>query len=157
MSTRSPAACNCNRNLAGLLYLPMTIPKTTKGLLDSPHGRLAADVLAALEVSVITGLSEHEADRRLQHYGPNTIGGRQRVGAFAILVHQCQSLVVGLLAVAAGLAFYFGELEEGSAIAGVLVFNTLIGFVTEIRAVRSTASLRVYLVRPRPNSIKRAW
>ena len=64
MSTRSPAPCNCNRNLAGLLYLPMTIPKTTKGLLDSPHGRLAADVLAALEVSVITGLSEHEADRR---------------------------------------------------------------------------------------------
>ena len=121
----------------------MTIPKTTKGLLDSPHGRPAADVLAALEVSVITGLSEHEAGRRLQHYGPNTIGGRQRVGAFAILVHQCQSLVVGLLAVAAGLAFYFGEWEEGSAIAGVLVLNTLIGFVTEIKAVRSIEALRV--------------
>ena len=121
----------------------MTIPKTTKGLLDSPHGRPAADVLAALEVSVITGLSEHEAGRRLQHYGPNTIGGRQRVGAFAILIHQCQSLVVGLLAVAAGLAFYFGEWEEGSAIAGVLVLNTLIGFVTEIKAVRSIEALRV--------------
>ena len=121
----------------------MTIPKTTKGLLDSPHGRPAADVLAALEVSVITGLSEHEAGRRLRHYGPNTIGGRQKVGAFAILVHQCQSLVVGLLAVAAGLAFYFGELEEGSAIAGVLVLNTLIGFVTEIKAVRSIEALRV--------------
>ena len=121
----------------------MTIPKTTKGLLDSPHGRSAADVLAALEVSVITGLSEHEAGRRLQHYGPNTIGGRQRVGAFAILIHQFQSLVVALLAVAAGLAFYFGEWEEGGAIVGVLVLNTLIGFVTEIKAVRSIEALRV--------------
>ncbi len=121
----------------------MTIPKTTKGLLDAPYGRPPADVLAALEVSVIAGLSEQEAGQRLRFYGPNTIGGRQRVGALAILVHQCQSLVVGLLAVAAGLAFYFGELEEGSAIAGVLVLNTLIGFVTEIKAVRSIEALRV--------------
>ena len=111
--------------------------------MDFPYGRPAADVLAALEVSVIAGLSEHEAGRRLQHYGPNAIGGRQRVGAFAILIHQCQSLVVGLLAAAAGFAFYFGEWEEGSAIVGVLVLNTLIGFVTEIKAVRSIEALRV--------------
>ena len=52
-----------------------------------------------------------------------------------------QSLVVGLLAVAAGLAFYFGEWEEGGAIVGVLVINTLIGFVTEIKAVRSIEAL----------------
>lgn len=121
----------------------MTTPKKIKGLLDSPHGRLAADVLAALEVSVITGLSEDEANRRLQHYGPNSIGRRQRVGAFAILVHQFQSLVVALLVVVAGLAFYFGEWEEGSAIVGVLALNTLIGFVTEIKAVRSIEALRV--------------
>lgn len=121
----------------------MTIPKTAKRLLDAPHGRPSADVLSALEVSVITGLSEPEAGRRLQRFGPNTIGGRQRVGAFAILVHQCQSLVVGLLAAAAGLAFYFGEWEEGSAIAGVLVLNTIIGFLTEIKAVRSIEALRV--------------
>ena len=108
-----------------------------------PTGGPAADVLAALEVSVITGLSEHEAGRRLQHYGPNTIGRRQRVGVLAILVHQFQSLVVALLAVAAGLAFYFGEWEEGGAIVGVLVINTLIGFVTEIKAVRSIEALRV--------------
>jgi Ca2+-transporting ATPase len=121
----------------------MTIPKTADGLIDSPHGRSFDDVLAALEVSVIVGLSEHEADRRLKHYGPNTIGRRQRVGVLAILVHQFQSLVVALLAVAAGLAFYFGEWEEGGAIVGVLMINALIGFVTEIKAVRSIEALRV--------------
>ena len=105
----------------------MTIPKITGGLLDSPHGRPAADLLAALELSVIIGLSEQEAGRRLQRYGPNTIGGRQRVGAFAILVHQCQSLVVGLLAIAAGLAFYFGEWKEGSAIPACLCSIPLSG------------------------------
>ena len=121
----------------------MTTPSKTHRLPDSPHGRPAADVLAALEVSVFTGLSEEEAGQRLQHYGPNTISRRQKVSVLAILVHQFQSLVVALLAVAAGLAFYFGEWEEGSAIVGVLALNTLIGFVTEIKAVRSIEALRV--------------
>jgi P-type Ca2+ transporter type 2C len=121
----------------------MPIPETTKRPLDSPHGRPAVDVLAGLEVSVVTGLSEMEAGHRLLQYGPNTIGRRQRAGAFAVFIHQFQSVVVALLAMAAGLAFYFGEWEEGSAIVGVLALNTLIGFVTEIRAVRSIEALRV--------------
>lgn len=121
----------------------MTAAKITKGLLDSPHGRTASDVLTALDVSVVSGLSEEEAGRRLRHYGPNTIGARQRAGALAILVHQFQSLVVALLAIAAGLAFYFGEWEEGGAIVGVLALNTLVGFLTEIKAVRSIEALRM--------------
>ncbi|WP_395714061.1 cation-translocating P-type ATPase [Reyranella sp.] len=114
-----------------------------KGLVDSPHGRTAGDVLTALDVSVVTGLSEEEAGRRLRRYGPNTIGVRQRAGAFAILVHQFQSLVVALLAMAAGLAFFFGEWEEGAAIVGVLALNSLVGFVTEFKAVRSLEALRM--------------
>jgi magnesium-transporting ATPase (P-type) len=123
----------------------MSIPKTTKRPLDSPHGRMAVDVLAALEVSVTTGLSEMEAGHRLRQYGPNTIGRRQRAGAFAVLIHQFQSVVVALLAMAAGLAFYFGEWEEGSAIVGVLALNTLIGFVTETTSADWRASSSFFL------------
>ena len=54
-----------------------------------------------------------------------------------------RSLVVALLVVAAGLAFYFGEWEEGGAIVGVLALNTVVGFVTEIKAVRSIEALRM--------------
>jgi magnesium-transporting ATPase (P-type) len=59
-----------------------------------------------------------------------------------LLVHQFRSPVVYLLSGAAGLAFYFGELEEGSAIFAVLAINTVIGFVTELKAVRSIEALR---------------
>src|ERR1700687_5768332 len=119
----------------------MTTPSKTHRLPDSPHGLLAADVLAALGVSVSTGLSEEESSLRLKLYGLNTISSRQKVSLLAILVHQFQSLVVALLAAAAGIAFYFREWEEGGAIVGVLVLNTLIGFVTEIKAVRSIEAL----------------
>jgi Ca2+-transporting ATPase len=66
----------------------------------------------------------------------------RRIPAFRVLLHQFQSAVVYLLSAAAILAFYFGEWEEGSAISVVLALNTLIGFVTELKAARSIEALR---------------
>ena len=110
--------------------------------LDSPHGRSVTEVLAALNVSLASGLSDQEAEQRLSVYGANAIGSRQKVGLISVLVHQFQSLVVALLAVAAAVAFYFREWEEGAAIVGVLILNAAIGFVTEIKAVRSIEAIR---------------
>ena len=109
---------------------------------DSPHGRSATKVLTALNVTLASGLSEHEAKHRLSVYGTNEIGSRQRVGLISVLVHQFQSPVVALLAVAAAVAFYFREWEEGGAIVGVLILNAAIGFVTEIKAARSIEAIR---------------
>ena len=46
--------------------------------LDSPHSRSANEVLATLDVSLASGLSEDEARQRLLTYGPNAIGSRQK-------------------------------------------------------------------------------
>ena len=110
--------------------------------LDSPHGRSVTEVLAALNVSFASGLSDQEAEQRLSVYGANAIGSRQKAGLVSILLHQFRSLVVALLAVAAAVAFYFREWEEGAAIVGVLIINTAIGFVTEIKAIRSIEAIR---------------
>ncbi len=64
------------------------------------------------------------------------------MSALVVFAHQFMSPVVYLLATAAGLAFAFGELEEGSAIAAVLAVNALIGFLTELKAARSIEALR---------------
>ena len=110
--------------------------------LDSPHGRSATEVLAALNVSLASGLSDQEAEQRLSVYGANAISSRQKAGLVSILLHQFQSLVVALLAVAAAVALYFREWEEGAAIVGVLIINTAIGFVTELKAIRSIEAIR---------------
>jgi Ca2+-transporting ATPase len=99
-------------------------------------------VLARLEVSVSSGLSEIEAGRRLKRHGPNAIVAQRRVSAVRVLLHQLQSVVVYLLSAAAVLAFYFREWQEGSAILVVLALNTLIGFATELKASRSIEALR---------------
>jgi P-type Ca2+ transporter type 2C len=98
------------------------------------HALTAAEVLARLRVSGVTGLTDEEARARLKSYGPNTIVSRRKVSAVRVLLHQFQSPVVYLLAAAAVLAFYFAEWEEGGAIAIVLTLNALIGFLTELKA-----------------------
>ena len=108
------------------------------------HALPGAEVLARLEVSVSCGLSAPEVGRRLKTYGPNTIVVHRKVPAFRVLLHQFRSAVVYLLTAAAILAFYFREWEEGSAIAVVLALNTLIGFVTELKAARSIEALRTF-------------
>ena len=120
----------------------MSLPATPDDLPDAPHALPADEVLAALEVSVGTGLGDEEVSRRTKAFGANTIVARRPVSALDVLVHQFQSPVVYLLAAAAALAFYFGEIEEGGAIVVVLAINALIGFVTEIRAARSIEALR---------------
>ena len=107
--------------------------KEKRAVPDFPHGRSADEVLGALGVSVATGLSEEEAERRLNLYGLNTIIARHESQNTR---HPCPSVSKSRGRAArrsGGNAFYFGELEEGSAIVGVLALNTLIGFVTEIR------------------------
>src|SRR6516162_3588081 len=108
-----------------------------------PHHALPrVEVLARLDVSVLSGLTGVEAGRRVKKYGPNTIAVHRAVPALRVLLHQFQSAVVYLLSAAAALALYFREWEEASAITVVLALNTLIGFVTELKAARSIEALR---------------
>ena len=121
----------------------MTTPNKTHRPPDSPHGLPAVDVLAALEVSVSTGLSEEEAGLRFEQLW---IKYDRLAAESRRTCHPCSSvsrvLWLRLLAVAAAVAFYFREWEEGGAIVGVLILNTAIGFVTEIKAVRSIEAIR---------------
>lgn len=109
---------------------------------ENPHALAGAELLRLLEVASEDGLSDEEVSRRRKRFGPNTITSRRAASALRMLLHQFKSPVVYLLGGAAGLAFYFSELEEGGAIVTVLVINALIGFVTELRAARSIEALR---------------
>jgi P-type Ca2+ transporter type 2C len=106
----------------------------------NPHAASVADVLSELD-SRPSGLSEDEAARRLQQYGPNRFELTKPVSALKILGDQLRSIVVALLIVAAVISLTLGDWIEAVAIAVVLAINTVIGFVTELRARRAMAAL----------------
>ena len=101
-----------------------------------------ADVAGHFEVDPEEGLSAAEAARRRKKYGPNELREHERLSIWVILANQFRSLIIGLLAAAAIVAFLFGDVLEGWAVVVVILINTAIGFGTELRAVRSMEALR---------------
>jgi len=87
-------------------------------------------------------LSSTEAEKRLSFVGYNKIESEQKVSTFRILVNQFLSPFVLLLAIAAGLSFFFQEWLDGIAILVVILVNALIGFFMEIQAKRSMEALK---------------
>jgi Ca2+-transporting ATPase len=104
------------------------------------HSRSASETLAALE-SQPEGLSPLTAAERLARYGPNQFQASHPVSAWTVLLRQLRSVIVVLLAAAAGIAFSTGDVLDGAAIGAVLVLNVGIGFVTELQARRAMAAL----------------
>jgi Ca2+-transporting ATPase len=110
--------------------------------LQPPYALPAEAVLKLQQVNLADGLTEKEAALRLKRHGPNTLITHPKRTALSILADQIKSPVVWLLTTAAAVASLFGQWSESAAILLVLAINTLIGFLTELRAVRSMEALR---------------
>ena len=106
----------------------------------APHAWTVDETLGRLS-SARGGLTEADARRRLDETGPNALPAAPPRSAWLILLDQLRSVVVLLLCAAAGVAALVGDLTESLAIGAVLVINTALGFVTELRARRAMESL----------------
>jgi len=109
---------------------------------DNAHSLSGEDLLDHLHVSASSGLSAREVAASRARHGANSIETRKKVRPLLVLLHQVRSPVVYLLGAAALLALYFREWTQGGAILIVLVLNSAIGFITEIKAARSIEALR---------------
>jgi Ca2+-transporting ATPase len=113
-----------------------------KGGIAKPWARPVDAILDAQGVSVDDGLGLDEVKRRRRRHGPNRLRSAETRSAWDILIEQFKSVIVALLAAAAIVSFAFGEVVEGVAIGVVILINAAIGFVTELRAVRSMEALQ---------------
>ncbi len=109
---------------------------------SEPWTLTAEDVLEKLQVDPQTGLTPDTVKSRRKKFGRNRLREAEQRSAFSILIAQFKSIIIGLLALAAIASFFFGQWVEGIAIAVAIIVNTAIGFVTELKAVRSMDALR---------------
>jgi len=87
------------------------------------------------------GLTDEEAGQRRAEHGPNVLERQKPRSWFEILLDQFKSTIMAILAAAAVAAFVFEGTADGLAVSAVIVANTLIGFFSELRAVRRMESL----------------
>lgn len=110
--------------------------------MSRPWADSSQKILKQLGVSDKEGLNASEVKKRKAKYGLNRLRETKKKRAWVIWVNQFKSLIIGLLFVAAILSFSFHEIIGGIAISGVIIINALIGFFTELKAVRSMEALK---------------
>ncbi|MFO7728008.1 MAG: cation-transporting P-type ATPase, partial [Desulfonatronovibrio sp.] len=102
----------------------------------------AGEAVKQLKSDPEKGLNPGEVHNRLQKHGPNRIEAAKQRSVWEIFTAQFKSLIAALLGAAGGVSFILGELLEGFSILAALLINVVIGFATELRAVRSMEALR---------------
>lgn len=102
----------------------------------------ADDVLHRLDVEAETGLSQGEIRRRRSRFGPNRLREAKVKSVWSILFDQFKSLIVLFLAAAVVVSVVTEDYIEALAIVAVIILNGLIGFFSELQAVRSMEALR---------------
>ncbi|HRN18217.1 MAG TPA: cation-transporting P-type ATPase, partial [Trueperaceae bacterium] len=119
-----------------------TVPPGSTDDAPGPWAVDAGELTERFEVDPSRGLSGAEVEERRLLYGPNSLEFRAERAWTSILLDQFKGVLVLLLAGAAVLSAAFGQWAEAAAVMVVLLLNALIGFVTELRAVRSVEALR---------------
>lgn len=106
-----------------------------------PHAaRLAGDV--QLLTVPDCGLTSVEAAERLRRCGPNTLPEPPRRTVAAQVLDQLRDPMIVLLLAAAGLTLAVSEWHNTVIIVAVVVFNTAIGVLQQVRADRAMEELR---------------
>lgn len=104
----------------------------------------SANLFGSLQSSE-AGLSESEAQRRLQAYGKNEIASSETTW-IAIVLRQFTSPFFYLLLLAFGVSFLLGEKLDAFMILAFVMVNTLLGFVQEYRSEQTLKLLKKYIV-----------
>ena len=111
-------------------------------LTPSPWHALDDDTILLSLDSHPDGLSHHEAQHRLEQFGPNRITPPAGEPWWLRFARQFNNLLIYVLLLAAALSWLSGHWIDGAVILGVVVINALFGLVQEGKAERALAAIR---------------
>ena len=103
---------------------------------------LPVDAVMSHLHSAPEGLADIEVERRLARYGPNELEAVDRVSPWAVLLGQFKNVLIIILLIATAISAFVGHGVEAIAIAVIVLFAVVLGFVQEYRAERAIEALR---------------
>lgn len=92
--------------------------------------------------SEYSGLTEAEAKKRLEKYGPNIIENKQRVSAVKIFLSQFNDFIIWVLIVATIISGIMGDRADAITILIIVVMNAVLGFIQEYKTEKSLEALK---------------
>jgi calcium-translocating P-type ATPase len=102
----------------------------------------ADDVIRQLHTDASSGLTTEEAEERRQKYGSNELPAGKKHGPFMRFVLQMHNTLIYVL-IAAGVGkMFLQDWIDAGVILGVVLINSLLGFVQEGKAEKALDSIR---------------
>lgn len=98
-------------------------------------------LMTDLQVNSQQGLSESEAQQRLKQHGLNRLTPQRGKSPWRLLFEQVNQPLVYILLVAAAITGFLEEWVDSSVIFGVVLVNTIIGFIQESNALKAIDAL----------------
>ena len=92
--------------------------------------------------SGIKGINELEANKRLRKFGLNNLPEEKSFSRLKLLIGQINSPLVYILLIAGITALALGEYTDSIIIFGVVVLNTLVGYLQESKANQALSKLK---------------
>ncbi|OGT91428.1 MAG: metal-transporting ATPase [Gammaproteobacteria bacterium RIFOXYD12_FULL_61_37] len=106
------------------------------------HSLTVPAALGALQSDAVQGLSQMEAECRLERFGENRLAEARPRPVWLRFLDQFRNLLVIVLVAAAGLAWAVGDIKDAVVILVVVALNALLGFSQEYRAEKTLAALK---------------
>ena len=88
------------------------------------------------------GLSEKEAQKRYEKYGPNILQEKKKISPLKIFIEQFSDFMVLILLAATAVSIFMGEMTEAITIIVIVVINAILGFAQEYRTEKTMEALK---------------
>ena len=88
------------------------------------------------------GLTNSEAKKRLEKYGPNELQVEGGISPLQILIAQFKDILVIILLIATLVSLMLGEVLDASVIFAIVIASVILGFVQEYRAEKALLALQ---------------
>ena len=108
------------------------------------HNQASDETLAALGTT-LDGLSEDEAARRLQTFGPNKLPERAQRHIVLRFLSHFHNILIYVLIGAASITALLGHVVDTFVIIAVVIINAVIGFYQEGKAEKAMEAIRQML------------
>src|SRR5262245_11607004 len=122
----------------------MNAPSVAEHTSQAPlwHAMRVDEVLRRLQSNPSTGLDGQEASGRLATYGPNRLPEGMKQGPFKRFLLQFNNVLIYVLLAAGFIKLMVGLWLDAAIIFGVVLLNTLLGFIQEGKAEKALDSIR---------------
>lgn len=112
------------------------------------HSSSVEEVSKKLKTNINIGLSEEEAQKRFERYGPNNLKEKKKESTFVKFIKQFNDFMIITLIIAAIISAVVSKLNgeadyiDSIIIVAIVIFNAIMGLVQEQKAEKSLEALK---------------